>query len=248
MSMNVIAMIPARYSASRFPAKLMQDLGGKTVILQTYLATVNTGLFDAVYVVTDSQIIFNEIERNGGSVLLSQKQHQSGSDRIAEAIIDIPCDIVVNVQGDEPFTERESLSKLLSVFKHDVGNEIDLASLMVRIDDQDEIHNPNCVKVITDKNNFALYFSRSPIPYHRDKEIDAHYFKHKGVYAFRKKPLLDFGSGNAYFVSKLNKKGGNAYAYDPFYKQVSNKTVDEQKVFINDFFFQAEDGIRDTNS
>jgi 3-deoxy-manno-octulosonate cytidylyltransferase (CMP-KDO synthetase) len=192
MSMNIIAMIPARYSASRFPAKLMQDLGGKTVILQTYLATVNTGLFDAVYVVTDSQIIFDEIERNGGLVLMSQKQHQSGSDRIAEAIIDIPCDIVVNVQGDEPFTERESLSKLLSVFKHDVGNEIDLASLMVRIDDQEEIHNPNCVKVITDKNNFALYFSRSPIPYHRDKEIDAHYFKHKGVYAFRKKPLLDF--------------------------------------------------------
>ena len=119
--MNVIAMIPARYSASRFPAKLMQDLGGKTVILQTYLATVNTGLFDAVYVVTDSQIIFDEIERNGGLVLMSQKQHQSGSDRIAEAIIDIPFEllqalVVFSMKNDE--TRARLLYLLLSSLGH----------------------------------------------------------------------------------------------------------------------------------
>ena len=190
--MKVISMIPARYSASRFPAKLMQDLDGKTVILRTYQATVNTGLFDDVFVVTDSDIIFNEIVSNGGKAIMSKKEHQSGSDRIAEAVEDLDVDIVVNVQGDEPFTEKESLQKVLEVFKTDHNKEIDLASLMVEIHDWEEISNPNTVKVIVDQHNFALYFSRSPIPYPRDKEAGARYFKHKGIYAFRKQALLDF--------------------------------------------------------
>lgn len=190
--MKVISMIPARYSASRFPAKLMQDLDGKTVILRTYQATVNTGLFDDVFVVTDSDIIFNEIVSNGGKAIMSKKEHQSGSDRIAEAVEDLDVDIVVNVQGDEPFTEKESLQKVLEVFKTDHNKEIDLASLMVEIHDWEEISNPNTVKVIVDQHNFALYFSRSPIPYPRDKEAGPRYFKHKGIYAFRKQALLDF--------------------------------------------------------
>ncbi|MCB0446907.1 MAG: 3-deoxy-manno-octulosonate cytidylyltransferase [Gelidibacter sp.] len=185
-------MIPARYSASRFPAKLMQNLAGKTVILRTYEATVATNLFDEVYVVTDSTIIFDEIVSNGGKAIMSKLEHQSGSDRIAEAVEDLDVDIVVNVQGDEPFTERESLSKVLEVFKDDHKKEIDLASLMVEIHDWDEISNPNTVKVIVDQNDFALYFSRSPIPFPRDKEAGARYFKHKGIYAFRKQALLDF--------------------------------------------------------
>jgi 3-deoxy-manno-octulosonate cytidylyltransferase (CMP-KDO synthetase) len=190
--MKVISMIPARYSASRFPAKLMQDLDGKTVILRTYQATVNTGLFDEVFVVTDSDIIYSEIVSNGGKAIMSKNEHQSGSDRIAEAVEDLDVDIVVNVQGDEPFTEKESLQKVLEVFKTDDKAEIDLASLMVEIHDWEEIANPNTVKVIVDQHNFALYFSRSPIPYPRDKEAGARYFKHKGIYAFRKQALLDF--------------------------------------------------------
>lgn len=185
-------MIPARYSASRFPGKLMQNLAGKSVILRTYEATVATDLFDEVYVVTDSDIIYKEIVSHGGKALMSQKEHESGSDRIAEAVANVDCDIVVNVQGDEPFTERESLRKVLDVFKDDAENEIDLASLMVEITDWEEINNPNTVKVIVDQNNFALYFSRSPIPFPRDKSAGARYFKHKGVYAFRKQALLDF--------------------------------------------------------
>ena len=189
--MKIIAMIPARYSASRFPGKLMQDLAGKSVILRTYEATVDTNLFSDVYVVTDSDIISNEIKNHGGNVIMSQKKHESGSDRIAEAVQAIDCDIVVNVQGDEPFTERLSLQKVLSVFEDDLNEEIDLASLMVHITDVEEIQNPNSVKVIVDQRNFALYFSRSPIPFHRDKSIDTKYFKHKGIYAFRKNALLD---------------------------------------------------------
>jgi len=185
-------MIPARYSASRFPGKLMQDLEGKTVIRRTYEATVATNLFEDVYVVTDSDIIFNEITSHGGKAIMSKKEHESGSDRIAEAVLDVECDIVVNVQGDEPFTERESLEKVLNVFKTDDAKDIDLASLMVEISDWEEINNPNTVKVIVDQNDFALYFSRSPIPYPRDKESGVKYYKHKGIYAFRKQALLDF--------------------------------------------------------
>ncbi|QLE03172.1 3-deoxy-manno-octulosonate cytidylyltransferase [Galbibacter sp. BG1] len=185
-------MIPARYAASRFPGKLMQDLGGETVILRTYKAAVNTGLFDDVFVVTDSDIIFKEIESNGGKAIMSIKEHDCGSDRIAEAVEKMDVDIVVNVQGDEPFTDRESLAKVIEVFKEDVDNEIDLASLMTKIEDWEEINNPNTVKVITDNRDFALYFSRSPIPYPRDKSVSVTYFKHKGVYAFRKQAIVDF--------------------------------------------------------
>ncbi|MEL4307690.1 3-deoxy-manno-octulosonate cytidylyltransferase [Joostella sp. CR20] len=185
-------MIPARYAASRFPGKLMQDLGGETVILRTYKAAVNTKLFDDVYVVTDSGIIFKEIEQNGGKAIMSIKEHDCGSDRIAEAVENMDVDIVVNVQGDEPFTDKESLEKVIEVFKEDKEKEIDLASLMTKITDWDEINNPNTVKVITDSRDFALYFSRSPIPYPRDKSVDVSYFKHKGIYAFRKQAIVDF--------------------------------------------------------
>ncbi|HMC01300.1 MAG TPA: 3-deoxy-manno-octulosonate cytidylyltransferase [Flavobacteriaceae bacterium] len=190
--MKIISMIPARYAASRFPGKLMQDLGGKSVILRTYNATVATNLFDDVFVVTDSEIIFNEIISNGGKAIMSKKEHECGSDRIAEAVENMDIDIVINVQGDEPFTDKESLVKLIKVFKTDVDKQIDLASLMVHITNEDEINNPNTVKVVVDQSDFALYFSRSPIPYPRDKSSGAKYYKHKGVYAFRKDAILDF--------------------------------------------------------
>ncbi|AOW16696.1 3-deoxy-D-manno-octulosonate cytidylyltransferase [Polaribacter vadi] len=190
--MKVIAMIPARYSASRFPGKLMKDLGGKPVIVRTYEATLKTNLFDEVYVVTDSDIISETIKKANGNVIMSIKEHECGSDRIAEAVQNIDADIVINVQGDEPFIDTVSLTKLVAVFKADEKKEIDLASLKVQITNQEDIENPNNVKVITDINNLAIYFSRSVIPYHRDKEVAVKYYKHKGVYAFRKQALLDF--------------------------------------------------------
>lgn len=190
--LKTIAMIPARYAASRFPGKLMKDLGGKPVIVRTYQAAVKTGLFDAVLVVTDSDEIAAAIRKEGGEVMMSREAHETGSDRIAEAVADLDVEIVVNVQGDEPFTEGESLAKLLKVFREDPEGEIDLASLMTEISDADEIGNPNTVKVITDNQGFALYFSRAPIPYQRAETPKARYFKHKGVYAFRKRALLDF--------------------------------------------------------
>jgi len=185
-------MIPARYGASRFPGKLMQDLGGKPVIVRTYEAAKNTELFDEVYVVTDSEVIFNEIELHGGKAIMSVREHDCGTDRIAEAIENMDVDIVVNVQGDEPFTSKSGLEQVLGVFDGPDANKIDLASLMTEIHDWKEISDPNAVKVIVDKDNFALYFSRSPIPYPRDKNAAVQYYKHKGIYAFRKAALLDF--------------------------------------------------------
>jgi len=192
--MKIIAVIPARYASTRFPAKLMQDLGGKTVILRTYEASLATNLFDDVFVVTDSDLIYDEIVSNGGKAIMSIKEHESGSDRIAEAVANLDVDIVVNVQGDEPFTEAGPLEQVLSVFKNDEERKIDLASLMREITNEDEINNPNNVKVVVDQSQFALYFSRSVIPYPRDKDVGVRYFQHIGIYAFRKQALLDFYS------------------------------------------------------
>ncbi|WP_026705682.1 3-deoxy-manno-octulosonate cytidylyltransferase [Flavobacterium soli] len=192
--MKTIAVIPARYASTRFPAKLMQELGGKTVILRTYEATVATALFNDVFVVTDSDLIYNEIISNGGKAIMSIKEHESGSDRIAEAVADIDADIVVNVQGDEPFTEKGPLEQVLYVFRNDPDKKIDLASLMREITNEEDINNPNNVKVVVDQNDFALYFSRSVIPYPREKNVGVRYFQHIGIYAFRKQAIMDFYS------------------------------------------------------
>ncbi|WP_413512540.1 3-deoxy-manno-octulosonate cytidylyltransferase [Myroides odoratus] len=203
--MKVIAVIPARYASTRFPAKLMQELGGKTIIRRTYEATVATGLFDDVFVVTDSPLIFDEIQLHGGKVVRSVKEHESGSDRIAEAVASIEADIVINVQGDEPFVNKDNLERLIAIFKEDTVKQIDLASLMTPIHDWASIENPNNVKVVVDENNLALYFSRSVIPYPRDKETSVQYYQHIGVYAFRKQALLEFTTWPMKFLEATEK-------------------------------------------
>jgi 3-deoxy-D-manno-octulosonate cytidylyltransferase len=186
---KVGAFIPARYAATRFPAKLMQMLGDKSVIRHTYDNTKATGLFDEVYVVTDSEIIFNEIVANGGKAIMSKKTHDSGSDRIAEAIENIDIDIVVNVQGDEPFVKREPLEKVLACFE---DPRVQVASLMQVLTNPASIEDPNYVKVAVDKNWNALFFSRSVIPYPRSTDTAMTYYEHVGVYAFKKQALIDF--------------------------------------------------------
>lgn len=190
--MKIIAVIPARYASTRFPAKLMQDLGGQTVISRTYRAALETGLFDEVFVVTDSDLIYDEIVQQGGKAVKSKSEHESGSDRIAEAVEDMNVDVVVNVQGDEPFIDRESLSMLVEVFRNDTQKKVDVASLMREIKEEDEINNPNNVKVVVDQHGMALYFSRSVIPYPRERNVGVRYFQHIGIYAFRKAALIDF--------------------------------------------------------
>ncbi len=187
--MRFIAVIPARYAATRFPAKLMQMLGDKPVIVHTYNNTKATGLFDEVFVVTDSTIIFDEIVKQGGKAIMSKKEHDSGTDRIAEAVENLDVDVIVNVQGDEPFVQKEPLQKLCALFNE---KEVQIASLMHIITDEEMITDPNCVKVVVKKNMDALYFSRSVIPYKREQLTNTDYYKHIGIYAYKKEALLTF--------------------------------------------------------
>ncbi len=197
--MKFIACIPARYHATRFPFKLMQTIADKSIIRHTYDNTVATGLFDEVLVITDHEIIYNEIKNHGGSVVMSTKKHESGSDRIAEAIENIEADVIINVQGDEPFVERKPLEDLKKVF---INSSVSVASLMKRITDAAAITNPNIVKLVCDNKNNALYFSRSVIPYNRS-ENEALYWEHIGIYAYRKEALLAFTKWTASSLEKV---------------------------------------------
>ena len=186
--MKVTALIPARLSSTRFDRKLLMDLCGKSIILRTYESVVETGLFHSVYVVTEDKEIYNEIVNAGGNSILSKNKHESGSDRIAEACESIDSDAFVNIQGDEPFIDSSSLNKL--VFEL---NNSDHVSLMINISDINEINDPNNVKVIVDSENYALYFSRSVIPFCRDvNTAEVTYYKHIGVYGFTKQALVNF--------------------------------------------------------
>ena len=186
----IAAFIPARFNATRFPGKLMQKIGEHSVIATTYLNTVKTKIFNQVYVVTDSQIIAEEIKSYNGEVIMSKKNHESGTDRIAEAIEHKDVDIVVNIQGDEPFVNKEALNKLLSPFK--INPETQVSTIVQPLTNQQSIADPNYVKVALDLNKNALFFSRSPIPYPRDQAIFINYFEHIGLYAFTKNALLKF--------------------------------------------------------
>lgn len=207
--MNIVAVIPARYEATRFPGKLMQMLGKKPVIRHVYDNTVATGLFKDVLIVTDSDIIYKEIVQHGGRAVMSKKEHESGSDRIAEAVAEMPApagtegnvDIIVNVQGDEPFIRKEPLQKLVYLFN---DPDVQIASLMRKIS-KEEAENPNNVKVVTDRSGYALYFSRSIIPYQRSERTDTGYFLHVGVYAYKKDVLMNFTKWPQSSLEKIEK-------------------------------------------
>lgn len=187
--MKIAALIPARYASTRLPAKLVQDLGGFSLIQRTYQSTLATGVFDEVCVVTDHTHIQDQILAIGGKVILSKKEHESGSDRIAEALDEVEADLIVNVQGDEPFQDAKTLRDLVAAF---ANHEVKVASLMCKLA-ADQVENPNCVKVVVDEQQRAIYFSRSPIPYNREgKQLS--YWKHIGVYAYRRELLLQFTS------------------------------------------------------
>jgi 3-deoxy-manno-octulosonate cytidylyltransferase (CMP-KDO synthetase) len=203
--MKTIAMIPARLDSERLPGKLMMDLGGLPIILRTYQNVVNSCLFDEVYVITDSLIIFNLIKDNGGDVFMSAVKHESGSDRIAEFASKINSDIILNVQGDEPFIDKLSLKKLIDIFKNDHYKKIDLASLMQPIDKIKDVESSSNVKVVVDNDNFALYFSRSIIPFNRLPNDKPNYYKHIGVYAFKKEALIYFYNSKPSTLEKFEK-------------------------------------------
>ncbi len=187
--MKKIAFIPARYAATRFPGKLMQKIGDQSIISMVYNNAREMELFDDVVVATDSDIIAEEIDRIGGKFIKSKHEHQSGSDRIAEACKNMQVDVVVNIQGDEPFIKKQPLEDLLKSFKDET---VRVASLMQKFPDNESLENSNIVKVVCNRFNDALYFSRSVIPYKRNKSVEEVFYRHVGVYAYRKDVLLQF--------------------------------------------------------
>ncbi|MFN5326693.1 MAG: 3-deoxy-manno-octulosonate cytidylyltransferase [Bacteroidota bacterium] len=187
--MKKIAFIPARYAATRFPGKLMQKIGEQTIISMVYNNAKEMKLFDDVIVVTDSEVIEAELKRIGGKCIISTREHQSGSDRIAEACASVDVDIVVNIQGDEPFIRKQPLQDLVNSFD---DPKVVVASLMQKFPENESYENSNIVKVVCNKQKDALYFSRSVIPYKRNKDVQETMYRHIGVYAYRKETLLDF--------------------------------------------------------
>lgn len=191
--MDCIALIPARYHSTRLPNKLLMPLGNKTVIRTTYDNVVGTGLFKKVYVVTDHELIFEEIQQHGGNVIYSNGTFECGTDRIASIIDNIEdADVYINVQGDEPFTAAAPLIQLINAFKEDIKQELGVCTLRQLINEENQINNPNVVKVITRPDHSAIYFSRLPIPFNRDGMPNVEYYKHIGIYAFRKTALKQF--------------------------------------------------------
>ena len=199
---NAVAIIPARFDSTRFPGKPLSTLNGKILIQHVYENASEAKLIDSVLVATDDQRIFDAVTTFGGKAVMTSGSHESGTDRIAEAAVDIECEVVVNVQGDEPFIRPEMIDDVVDLLYNDPKASI--STLATRITGDDDITSPNVVKVVVDDDGFALYFSRSPIPYYRDdwkdlgdiacKADDTVIFKHIGIYGYRKDDLLKFSS------------------------------------------------------
>ena len=189
--MTVSALIPARLNSSRLEKKLIKDLDGIPIIVRTYKNIVSTNLFKEVIVVTDADEIVEILKKHNIKFLKSLKSHNTGTDRIAEFADKFNSDIIVNVQGDEPFISKDDLIKIINEFKCDSNNLVNVVSLMIKLSNIDEINNPNNVKVVVDNNNDSILFSRSIIPFDRD-DLKPNYYKHIGVYAFRTLYLKKF--------------------------------------------------------
>ncbi len=190
--LKIIAVIPARYQSTRLPGKLMLDLGGLPVIRRTVENVRDMQLFDEVIVVTDSDEI-ESVVRDAGPVLRSQENHACGTDRIAEYASEFDADIIFNVQGDEPFLGKTDIERMIDMFQKDKSQSIDVMSLRHPITERMDRDNPNYVKVVSDLNDYALYFSRSNIPFRRN-DTDASTFRHIGIYAFRNEALVRFSN------------------------------------------------------
>ena len=232
--MTVSALIPARLNSTRLEKKLIKNLDGIPVIVRTYQNICSTKLFDEVVVVTDSDEIINVLKEFDIKFLKSKEDHNTGTDRIAEFSKKFKSDIIINVQGDEPFVIKEDLSKIINTFKNDIENKINVISLMTKLISDEEINNPNNVKVVVDKNNNSLMFSRSIIPYKR-VENNVNYFKHIGIYAFRNSFLNKFKKFKQTNLEltemiealRIIEHGYNIHMIEIDHEQISIDTIDD---------------------
>lgn len=181
---RIVGIIPARYASTRFPGKPLIDIGGKSMIQRVYEQCKKATVLSDVIVATDDERIAAHVTAFGGKVVMTAETHQSGTDRCAEVLskLDASCDVVINIQGDEPFIDPNQIALLAEAFQE---KSTQIASLIKKIKQEDEVKNPNVVKAIRNTKGEAIYFSRSPIPYRRNPGVDITYFKHVGIYAYR---------------------------------------------------------------
>ena len=232
--MTVSALIPARLNSTRLEKKLIKNLDGIPLIVRTYQNICSTKLFDEVVVVTDSDEIINVLKEFDIKFLKSKEDHNTGTDRIAEFSNKFKSDIIINVQGDEPFVLKEDLSKIINTFKNDIENKINVISLMTKLISIEEFNNPYNVKVVVDKNNNSIMFSRSIIPYKR-VENNVNYFKHIGIYAFRNSFLNKFKKFKQTNLEltemiealRIIEHGYNIHMIEIDHEQISIDTIDD---------------------
>lgn len=187
--MKFLGVIPARYESTRLPKKPLKDICGHSMIEWVYKRAMKSNL-DEVIIATDSQEVFDEVKRFGGEVILTDKNHLNGTSRIAEVCEKITdYDVIINVQGDEPLIEPDMINSLIDVFKKE--ENLKMATLKHKLHKKEDIENPNFVKVITDRDDYAIYFSRSVIPYPRNENLDI-YFKHVGIYGYKREFVLEY--------------------------------------------------------
>ena len=235
--MTVSALIPARLNSSRLEKKLIKDLDGIPIIVRTYKNIVSTNLFKEVIVVTDADEIVEILKKHNIKFLKSLKSHNTGTDRIAEFADKFNSDIILNVQGDEPFISKDDLIKIINEFKCDSNNLVNVVSLMIKLSNIDEINNPNNVKVVVDNNNDSILFSRSIIPFDRD-DLKPNYYKHIGVYAFRTLYLKKFAKYDQTPLEKAEmiealrivEHGEKIRMIEIFKEHVSIDTIDDLKM------------------
>lgn len=191
--MDVVGIIPARYQSTRFLGKPLAKIMGKPMIEWVYKRAGKCRRLSSLIVATDDERIFNAVTSFGGKCVMTPKTLSSGTDRIAMAAKEIDCDIVLNIQGDEPLIEPEPLEMVIELFQKE--RDLKMSTLIAPLTFEDEFNNPNIVKVVIDKDNYCLYFSRSPIPYCRNIKFgDISFYKHIGIYGYRKDFLLKFAS------------------------------------------------------
>ena len=187
-SLTVVAIIPARYESSRFPGKALADIGGHPMIEHVYRRVLTARGVDQVIVATDDRRIADVVSAFGGQARMTSADHPSGTDRLAEVVADLPCDIVVNVQGDEPLIEPAMIEEALAAVVADPG--LQMATLRRRIENPADLQDPNVTKVVVDREGYALYFSRAPIPFTRAGSPRAPAWRHVGLYVYRRECLL----------------------------------------------------------
>ncbi len=192
---RVVCVIPARYESSRFAGKPLADIGGKPMIQHVYEGALRAETVSSVVVATDDERIYRAVERFGGQAIMTSRRHRSGTDRVAEAVGSMALnerDIVVNIQGDQPLFEPLHVDEVVGPLLED--RDVYFCTLIYRIRRPEEIHHPNAVKVVFDKDHYALYFSRATIPFVRDGGVETHYYKHHGIYSYRHSFLMKFAA------------------------------------------------------